>query len=72
MTLLLQSSVMDSMLNRKSVTYNFKTLQKLWTERKTAAFYDLETLTYFISQLWTLLPKDKHINTISFSKRDAR
>ena len=41
-------------------------------ERKTTAFYGLEILTYCISQLWTLFPEDKHINTISFSKRDAR
>ena len=60
------------MLNRKSVTYNFKTSQKSWMERKTTAFYGLEILTYCISQLWTLFPEDKHINTISFSKRDAR
>ena len=42
----LAPSVMDSMLNRRTICYNFKHLQEFQTERKRAIFFGLETISY--------------------------
>ena len=51
--------IMDSMLNRRNITYNFRNLQEFPSERKKTVFYGLETLSYCEPQLWTLLPEKK-------------
>ena len=52
----LAPSFIDSVLNRRTVCYNFRNLQEFQTERKRTVFYGLETVSYRTSQLWTLLP----------------
>ena len=54
----LASPIMDSILNRRNITYNFRNLQKFQSERKRTVFNGLETLSYRASHLWTLLPKE--------------
>ena len=63
---------MDSMLNRRNVTYNFRNLQEFLSERKKTVCYGLQTLSYLTRQLWTLLPeKIKQINKSIF-KNDVK
>ena len=58
--------IMDSMLNRKNITYNFRNLPEFQSKRKKTAFNSLETLNYRAPQLWTLLPEEiKQRNTIN-------
>ena len=50
--------VMDSMLNRRTICYNFRNLQEFQSERKRTVFYGLETISYRAPQLWTILPEE--------------
>ena len=43
--------IMDSMLNRRNITYNFRNLQMFQSERKITIFYGLKTLRYRSPQL---------------------
>ena len=57
--------IMDSILNRRNITCNFRNLQEFQSERKITAFNGLETLSFSAPQLWTLLPEEiKQRNTI--------
>ena len=38
--------IMDSMLNRRTICYNFRNLQEFQLERKRTVFYGLETISY--------------------------
>ena len=49
--------IMDSMLNRRNITYNFRYLQEFQSERKRTVSNGLETLSYHAPQLWTLFQK---------------
>ena len=53
---------LNSMLNKKNITYNFRNLEEFQSERKRTVFNGLETLSYRAPQLWTLLPKEKRHN----------
>ena len=62
--------IMDSMLNRRIVCYNFRNLQEFQSERKGTVFYGLEIISYRAPQLRTILPQEfKQRNTI---KSDVR
>ena len=54
--------ILNSMLNKKNITYNFRNLEEFQSERKRNVFNGLETLSYRAPQLWTLLPKEKRHN----------
>ena len=65
--------IMDSMLNRRNITYNFRNLHESQSERKRTVFNALETLSYHAPQLWTLLPEEiKQTNTIDLLKSDVK
>ena len=65
--------IMDSLLNRRTICYNFRNLQKFQSERKRTVFYGLEIISYRAPQLWTILPEEfKQRNTISLFKSDVR
>ena len=65
--------IMDSLLNRRTIHYNFRNLQEFQSERKRTVFYGLETISYRAPQLWTILPEEfKQRNTISLFKSDVR
>ena len=65
--------VMDSMLNKRNITYNFRNLQKFHLERKRTVFNCLETQSYRAPQLWALLPEEiKQRNTINLFKNDVK
>ena len=49
--------IMNSMLNRRNITYNFRYLQEFQSERKGTVSNGLETLSYHAPQLWTLFQK---------------
>ena len=59
---------MDSMLNRRNITYNFRNLQMFQSERKITIFYGLKTLSYRSPQLSLVLKEIKQRNTIIFKK----
>ena len=46
--------IMDSVLNRRTICYNFKNLQEFQSERKRTVFYGLETISYHVPQLCTI------------------
>ena len=46
--------IMDSVLNRRTICYNFKNLQEFQSERKRTVFYSLETISYHLPQLFTI------------------
>ena len=46
--------IMDSLLNRRTICYNFRNLQEFPSERKRTVFYSLETISYRAPQLWTI------------------
>ena len=50
--------IMDSMLNRRTICYNFRYFQEFQSERKRTVFYGLETVSYRAPQLWTILPEE--------------
>ena len=50
--------IMDSMLNRRNITYNFRNLQEFQSQRKRTVFTGVETLSYRPPQLWTLLSEE--------------
>ena len=60
--------IMDSMLNRRNITYNFRNLQMFQSERKITIFYGLKTLSYRSPQLSLVLKEIKQRNTIIFKK----
>ena len=65
--------IMDSLLNRRTICYNFRNLQEFQSEGKRTVFYGLETISYRAPQLWTILPEMfKQRNTISLFKNDFR
>ena len=65
--------IMDSMLNRRNITYNFRHLQEFQSERKRTVFNSLETLSYHAPQLWTLSPEEiQQRNTINLFKSDVK
>ena len=69
----LATPVMDSVLNRRTICYNFRNLQEFHSERKRTMFYGLETISYRAPQLWTIFPEEfKQRNTISLFKSDIR
>ena len=43
--------IMDSLLNRRTICYNFRNLQEFPSERKRTVFYSLETISYRAPQL---------------------
>ena len=60
----LAPSIMDSLLNRRTICYDFRNLQE---------FHGLETISYHAPQLWTILPEVfKQRNTMSLFKSDVR
>ena len=63
---------MDSMLNRRNVTYNFRNLQEFLSERKKTVCYGLQTLSYLTCQLWTLLPEKIKQRNKSIFKNDVK
>ena len=66
---------MDSMLNRRNITCNFRNFPEFQSERKRNIFNGLETLSYCdrASQLWTLLLEEiKQKNTINLFKSDVK
>ena len=65
--------IMDSMLNRRTICYDFRNLEEFQLERKRIMFYGSETISYRARQLWTtLLEECRQRNTISLFKSDAR
>ena len=69
----LAPTIMDSMLNGRTICYNFRNLQEFQSERERTVFYGLETISYRAPQLWTILPEEfKQRNTISLFKSDVR
>ena len=50
--------IMDSLLNRRTICYNFRNLQEFQSERKRTVFYGLETISYRAPQLWTILSEE--------------
>ena len=69
----LAPSIMDSMLNRRTICYNFKNFQDFQAERKRTMFFGLETIIYRALQLRTLLAEEfKKRNTISLFKSYVR
>ena len=65
--------IMDSMLNKRNITYNFRNLQEFQWERNRTVFNGLEILSYRAPQLWTLFPEEiKHRNTINLFKSDLK
>ena len=69
----LASPILDSMLNKRTICYNFRNSQVFQSERKRTVFYRLETISYRAPQLWTILPEEfKQRNTISLFKSDVR
>ena len=41
--------IMDSMLNRRTICFNFRNLQEFKSERKRTVFYGIETVSYHAS-----------------------
>ena len=63
--------IMDSVLNRRNITYNFRNFSQ--KERKRTVFDGLETLSYRAPQLWTLLPEEiKQKSTINLFKSNVK
>ena len=56
-------TMMESMLNRRNITYNFRDVQEFQSERKRTVFNGLETRSYRVPQLWTLL-SEENVNII--------
>ena len=50
--------VMNSMLNRRTICYNFINLQEFQSERKRTVSYGLATISYRSPQLATILPEE--------------
>ena len=65
--------ILDSLLNRKAIHYNFRNLQQFQSERKRTLFYGSETISYRAPQLWAILKEEfKQRNAISFFEIDLR
>ena len=50
--------VMNSMLNRRTICYNFTNLQEFQSERKRTESYGLATISYHSPQLAKILPEE--------------
>ena len=65
--------IMNAMLNKKNVTYNFRHLQEFQPKRKRTAFYDIETISYSAPELLTILPEEiKQRNKICLFKSGVK
>ena len=65
--------IMDSTLNRRRISYNFRNLQEFQSERKRTVIYGLETISYRAPQLWAILSEGfKQRNIISLFKSIVR
>ena len=65
--------VMDSMLSKRTICYNFRNLQEFYSKRKRTVFYGFETKSYRAPQLRTILPDEfKQRKTITLFKCDVR
>lgn len=66
--------IMNAMLNKKNVTYNFRHLQEFQPKRKRNAFYDIETvISYSAPELLTILPEEiKQRNKICLCKSGVK
>ena len=65
--------IMDSMLNSRNITYNFKPLLEFQSEKKRTVFDGLETLSYRVPQLWILSSEEiKQRNTIYLFKSEVK
>ena len=65
--------IMDSLLNRRNITYSFGNFQEFQSERKRTVFNGSEILSYRAPQLWTLFPEEiKQRNTINLFKSGVK
>ena len=63
--------IMDTMLNRRNITFNFRNLQSFGQKEK--ELFLMETLSYRIPQLWIfLLEEIKQRNPINLFKSDVK
>ena len=63
--------IMDTMLNRRNITFNFRNLQSFGQKEK--ELFLMETLSYRIPQLWIfLLEEIKQRNAINLFKSDVK
>ena len=63
--------IMDTMLNRRNITFNFRNLQSFGQKEK--ELFLMETLSYRILQLWIfLLEEIKQRNPINLFKSDVK
>ena len=49
---------MDSMLNKRTICYNFRSLQQFQIEAERSVFYGIEIISYEVIQFWKLLLED--------------
>ena len=56
-------TIMESVLNRRNINYNFRNVQEFQSERKRTVFDGPETRSYRVPQLWTL-SSDGNVNII--------
>ena len=54
----LASLIMDTVSERRNERDNLLNFQEYLTERKRIVHYDIETLSYWSPQLWSLLPEN--------------
>ena len=54
----LASLIMDTVSERRNEPDNLLNFQEYLTERKRIVHYDIETLSYWSPQLWSLLPEN--------------
>ena len=56
---------MDSVLDRRTICYNFKNLQEFQSQRKRTVFYGLETISYTYPIMYNFcrksLNKETHV-----------
>ena len=65
--------IMDSMFERRNKSYNLHNFQQFFTEIKLTVHYDLETLSYWSPQLWSLLPENiKEVQSFEIFKRKVK
>ena len=69
----LAPQIMESILNTRFITHDISNFHEFVTKIRRTAWYDLETLTYQVSQLWLLLPGTyKETIFLSQFKRNVR
>ena len=65
--------ITESMLERRSKSFNIRNFKKVLTERKRTVRYGLETLSYRSPQLWSLLPDNiKQLESIDLFKKKVK